>query len=159
MNGTPLTLHDRCSPCSQPRLSRCCFWASSSARVSPSSGCSMKSSNCPNRIATAIASDAILTLRSSGRSCDPATLAYDLDGIAETEADHYGNCPVCGTYLEMRDLAQVLVQIQKRRDRNMQGVVAVSGQVVGAVTRTTPRRRSPRQGMDVDGRGDHGHLS
>ncbi len=27
----------------------------------------------------------------------------DADGVAETEADHFGNCPVCGAYLDMRD--------------------------------------------------------
>jgi hypothetical protein len=31
-------------------------------------------------------------------SCDP-------DGVAETEADHFGNCPGCGALLDMRDLA------------------------------------------------------
>jgi hypothetical protein len=34
----------------------------------------------------------------------------DPDGVAEnkTEADHFGNCPVCGAYIDMRDLDQVL---------------------------------------------------
>jgi hypothetical protein len=27
----------------------------------------------------------------------------DLDGVAETEADHFGNCPVCGALLDMCD--------------------------------------------------------
>ena len=35
----------------------------------------------------------------------------DVDGIAETEADHFGNCPVCGAYLDMRDLAQILAHV------------------------------------------------
>ena len=35
----------------------------------------------------------------------------DADGIAETEADHFGNCPVCGAYLDMRDLGQLLAHI------------------------------------------------
>jgi hypothetical protein len=35
----------------------------------------------------------------------------DADGIAETEADHFGNCPVCGAYLDMRDLAQMLAHV------------------------------------------------
>jgi hypothetical protein len=30
----------------------------------------------------------------------------DPDGVAETEADHFGNCPVCGAYLDMRDLGR-----------------------------------------------------
>jgi hypothetical protein len=32
----------------------------------------------------------------------------DIDGIAQTELDHFGNCPVCGALIDMRDLAQVL---------------------------------------------------
>jgi hypothetical protein len=35
----------------------------------------------------------------------------DADGVAETEADHFGNCPVCGAYLDMRDLAQMLAHV------------------------------------------------
>jgi hypothetical protein len=33
---------------------------------------------------------------------------FDPDGVAETEADHFGNCPVCRAYLDMRDLGAVL---------------------------------------------------
>jgi hypothetical protein len=33
---------------------------------------------------------------------------FDPDGIADTEADHFGNSPVCGAFLDMRDLAQML---------------------------------------------------
>jgi hypothetical protein len=36
---------------------------------------------------------------------------YDPDGIAQTELDHYGNCPVCGALLDMRDLAQILAHV------------------------------------------------
>jgi len=32
----------------------------------------------------------------------------DADGVAQTDADHFGNCPVCGAFVDMRDLAQVL---------------------------------------------------
>jgi len=35
----------------------------------------------------------------------------DADGIAEAEADHFGNRPVCGAYLDMRDLGQLLAHI------------------------------------------------
>jgi hypothetical protein len=35
----------------------------------------------------------------------------DPDGIAETEADHFMNCPGCGEGFDMRDLAQVLAHI------------------------------------------------
>jgi hypothetical protein len=35
----------------------------------------------------------------------------DADGFVETEADHFGNCPVCGAYLDMRDLAQMLAHV------------------------------------------------
>ena len=42
----------------------------------------------------------------------------DPDGVAEnkTEADHFGNCPVCGAYIDIRDLDQVLAQCARRRD-------------------------------------------
>jgi hypothetical protein len=35
----------------------------------------------------------------------------DIDGVAQTELDHFGNCPVCGALVDMRDLAQVLAHI------------------------------------------------
>ena len=38
----------------------------------------------------------------------PRDAGRDPDGIAQTEADHYGNCPVCGAFVDMRDLDQVL---------------------------------------------------
>ena len=37
-----------------------------------------------------------------------SAIGFDPDDVAETEADHFGNCPVCGAYLDMRDLGQVL---------------------------------------------------
>jgi hypothetical protein len=36
---------------------------------------------------------------------------FDIDGAAQTEADHFGSCPVCGAYLDMRDLDQVLAHV------------------------------------------------
>jgi hypothetical protein len=41
----------------------------------------------------------------------PRYTGVDADGVAETEADHFGNCPVCGAYLDMRDLGQVLAHV------------------------------------------------
>jgi hypothetical protein len=35
-------------------------------------------------------------------------LGRDGDGVAQTEADHFGKCPVCGALVDMRDLAQVM---------------------------------------------------
>ena len=32
----------------------------------------------------------------------------DPDGVARTEADHFSNCPVCGAFLDMRDLGALL---------------------------------------------------
>ena len=32
---------------------------------------------------------------------------FDPDSVAETEADHFGNCPVCGALVDMRDLGQI----------------------------------------------------
>ena len=43
-------------------------------------------------------------IRYSGTSFDP-------DDVAETEADHFGNCPVCGAYLDMRDLGQLVLHM------------------------------------------------
>jgi hypothetical protein len=39
----------------------------------------------------------------------PRNTGIDSDTIAQTEADHLGNCPVCGPLVDMRDLGQVLV--------------------------------------------------
>ena len=41
----------------------------------------------------------------------PRYTGVDPDGVAETEADHFGNCPVCGAYLDMRDLGQIMAHI------------------------------------------------
>jgi hypothetical protein len=47
-----------------------------------------------------------MMIRYSGTGSDP-------DGVAETEADHFGNCPVCGAYLDMRDLHEVLAHVHE----------------------------------------------
>jgi hypothetical protein len=44
----------------------------------------------------------------AGRNQRPKYHGFDPDSAAETEADHLGNCPVCGALLDMRDLDQVL---------------------------------------------------
>jgi hypothetical protein len=36
---------------------------------------------------------------------------FDPDGVANTEADHFGNCPICGALLDMRDLAQMQAHV------------------------------------------------
>jgi len=36
---------------------------------------------------------------------------FDPDGVAETEADHFGNYPVCGALLDMRDLTPMLAHV------------------------------------------------
>jgi hypothetical protein len=41
----------------------------------------------------------------------PRYTGVDADGVAKTELDHFGNCPVCGAYIDMRDLGQVLEHI------------------------------------------------
>jgi hypothetical protein len=28
---------------------------------------------------------------------------FDADGVAQTEADHFGNCPICGAFIDMRE--------------------------------------------------------
>ena len=34
---------------------------------------------------------------------------FDPDGVAQTETDHFGKCPGCGQWFDMRDLGQILV--------------------------------------------------
>jgi hypothetical protein len=41
----------------------------------------------------------------------PRYTGIDADGIAQTQADHFGNCPVCGAYIDMRDLPQTLAHV------------------------------------------------
>jgi hypothetical protein len=45
-----------------------------------------------------------MMIRHSGTGFDP-------DGVANTEADHFGNRPVCAAYIDMRDLAQILAHV------------------------------------------------
>ena len=40
-----------------------------------------------------------------------SAIGFDPDDVAETEADHFGNCPICGALLDMRDLTQVLAHV------------------------------------------------
>jgi hypothetical protein len=40
---------------------------------------------------------------------------FDPDGVAESEADHFGNCPICGALLDMRDLGLMLAYVPRRR--------------------------------------------
>jgi hypothetical protein len=37
----------------------------------------------------------------------PRNTGIEPDAIAQTEAVHLGNCPVCGELIDMRDLGQV----------------------------------------------------
>jgi hypothetical protein len=37
--------------------------------------------------------------------------SIDADGVAQTEADHFGNCPVYGALIDMRDLGQMLAHV------------------------------------------------
>jgi hypothetical protein len=36
---------------------------------------------------------------------------FDPDGTAETEADYFGNCTICGAFIDTRDLAEVLAHV------------------------------------------------
>jgi hypothetical protein len=36
---------------------------------------------------------------------------FDPDGVALIEADHSGNCPVCGAYIDIPELCQVLAHV------------------------------------------------
>jgi len=46
---------------------------------------------------------------------------FDPDGTAESEADHFGNCPVCGALLDMRDLAQMLAHVHEQEIEIIEG--------------------------------------
>ena len=41
----------------------------------------------------------------------PRNTGTDGDGVAQTEIDHFGNCPVCGMLIDMRDLGHVLAHV------------------------------------------------
>jgi hypothetical protein len=41
----------------------------------------------------------------------PRHTGRDLDSVAKTELDHFGNCPFCGALVDMRDLAQVMEHV------------------------------------------------
>jgi hypothetical protein len=41
----------------------------------------------------------------------PRYTGFDPDGVAESEAGHFGNCTVCGEWFDMRDLDQVLAHV------------------------------------------------
>jgi hypothetical protein len=49
--------------------------------------------------------------RPAGGLMIPRYAGFDPDGVALTEADHFGNCPVCGAYIDMRGLDQVLAHV------------------------------------------------
>ena len=38
------------------------------------------------------------------------------DADAQSEIDHYGNCPHCGALVDMRDLKQVIEHVHDRWD-------------------------------------------
>jgi hypothetical protein len=61
----------------------------------------------------------------------------DADGVAQTEADHFGKCPVCGALVGMRDLAQVMAHAH--------------GQEIEELTRRHPIRRKsgPARGLSI----------
>jgi hypothetical protein len=40
-----------------------------------------------------------------------AMTGSDADGVAQKELDHFGNCPVCGALVDMRDLGQLLEHV------------------------------------------------
>jgi CRISPR/Cas system type I-B associated protein Csh2 (Cas7 group RAMP superfamily) len=48
----------------------------------------------------------------------------DADGIAETEADHFMNCPGCGEWFDMRELGQMLVHMHDAEIEIGEGPVA-----------------------------------
>ena len=51
----------------------------------------------------------------------PRNTGIDSDIIAQTEADHLGNCPVGGALVDMRDLGQVLAHVRDQEIETGQG--------------------------------------
>jgi hypothetical protein len=45
-------------------------------------------------------------------------LGRDADGLAQTEADHFGKSPVCDALVDMRYLAQVMAHRTVRKSKN-----------------------------------------
>jgi hypothetical protein len=43
----------------------------------------------------------------------PRKPGIDVDGIAETEADHFMKCPDCGRWFDMRDQSDVLKHVHE----------------------------------------------
>ena len=51
----------------------------------------------------------------------PRNTGIDPDAIAQTEADHLGNRPVCAALVDMRNLGQVLAHVHDREIETGQG--------------------------------------
>jgi hypothetical protein len=51
----------------------------------------------------------------------PRNTGIDPDAIAQTEADHLGNCPVCGALIDIRDFGQVLARMHDQKIETGQG--------------------------------------
>jgi hypothetical protein len=51
----------------------------------------------------------------------PRYTGVDADGVAKTELDHFGNCPICGALVDMRDLGQVLTHVHDAEFKICQG--------------------------------------
>jgi hypothetical protein len=65
----------------------------------------------------------------------------DVNGIAGTEADHHMQCPACGQWFDMRDLAQVMAHIHDQEIEERQGRPATDLQwcsAHGEALRATP---------------------
>ena len=52
----------------------------------------------------------------------PRNTGTDADGVAQTELDHFGNCPVCGALIDMRDLSQMLAHVDDAEIKISKGV-------------------------------------
>jgi hypothetical protein len=51
----------------------------------------------------------------------PRYTGVDADGVARTESGHFGNCPVCGACVDMRDLGQVLAHVHDAEIEKCEG--------------------------------------
>jgi len=74
----------------------------------------------------------------------PRYTGFDPDGIANTEADHLGNCPVCGTLLDMRDLDQMPPHLHDAEIETGEGTCPPGAGRISFTRNTGPEFDSPR---------------
>ena len=62
--------------------------------------------------------------------------SVDADGIAQTEADHFMQCPGCGEWFDMRDLGQMIQHVHDAEIEISEGPGAATARRAAAVARS-----------------------